>query len=144
MSKIQSWKKNQFVVPQGSILGPLLFLIFVSNLKNSIKFLDSKIFADDTNFFYTHKHTELLFKTVNHILIFCHKQQAHDNVPLKFPTITITSFEIKWETTMKFLEIIIDENITRKPHIDPVQTKIPVNIGIPYRASVLLDTKRLQ
>ena len=52
-------------VPQVSILGPLLFLIFVNDLKNSTKLLDLVMFIDDTNFFYTNKNIKVLFETVN-------------------------------------------------------------------------------
>ena len=55
-------------VPQGSILGPLLFLIFVNELKQSTS-LDPIMFADDTNLFYSHKNIKTLFKTVNNELI---------------------------------------------------------------------------
>ena len=51
-------------VPQGSILGPLLFLIFVNDLKKSTS-LDPIMFADDTNLFYSHKNIKYLFETVN-------------------------------------------------------------------------------
>ena len=38
-------------VPQGSMLGPLFFLIFVNDLNNLTKVLDPVLFADDTNLF---------------------------------------------------------------------------------------------
>ena len=52
-------------IPQGSILGPLLFLIFVNDLQKSTKFLDPIMFADDTNLFYSNKDANTLFKIAN-------------------------------------------------------------------------------
>ena len=52
-------------VPQGSILGPLLFLIYINDLCEASNILDPIMFADDTNLFYSHHQIKFLFETVN-------------------------------------------------------------------------------
>ena len=52
-------------IPQGFILGPLLFLIFVKDLQKSTKFIDPTMFADDTNLLYSNKDINTLFKIAN-------------------------------------------------------------------------------
>ena len=152
-------------VPQGSILGPLLFLTFVNNLKNSIKLLNPIMFAYDTNLFYTNKNVKVLFETVNkevHYVnewlianklslntrkskyLFFHKQSARDSIPLRLTTILFNSIKIKRESFIKFLGVVIGEDITWNKHIEFVENKISKNIGILYRASHYLDKKSLK
>ena len=54
---------------------------------------------------------------------------------MRLPTITFISIEIKRESFIKFLRVIINENITWNKHIELVENKISKNIGIIYRAS---------
>jgi len=52
-------------VPQGSILGPLLFLLYVNNMTNISQYLMFLLFADDTNLIYSNANLEELFRVIN-------------------------------------------------------------------------------
>ena len=62
-------------VPQGSTLGPLLFLLYINDLPRSSKKLTFRIFADDTNMFYSTRDPEQLQSIINEelgkVLKFC-------------------------------------------------------------------------
>ena len=52
-------------VPQGSILGPLLFLIYINDIVNSSTILKFFLFADDTTLFFSSKPSPTIEKTIN-------------------------------------------------------------------------------
>ena len=52
-------------VPQGSILGPLLFLLYINDLPQAIKDCDVRLYADDTCISFKHKNIKLIEEKLN-------------------------------------------------------------------------------
>ena len=120
------------------------------------------IFADDTNLFLSHQNINTLFKIFNEKLIktgdwfkanklslnnrkakytLFHEKSSKDDLPLKLPALKIADNNIERKTAMKFLRVMLDENISWEEHIRIVENKLAKNIGLLYRARPLLEEK---
>ena len=154
-----STRKVVTTVPQGSILGLLLFLLYVNDLHQASDLLKPIMFADDTNLFYSNSYIKTLFNAVNMELTkinnwfkanklslngtktkytFFHKFNMRDNIPIKLPNLKINNTNITRERSIKFLGVIIDENITWKNYITEIENRIAKSLGMLYKAKFIL------
>ena len=62
-----------------------------------------------------------------------------DNIPLRLPNLNINRFTIECQSSIKFLGVWIDENLTWRDHIDTVENKIAKNIGPLYQGTHYFD-----
>ena len=149
-------------VPQaGSILGPLLFLLYINDLCDVSKALDFILFADDTNIFYSHKDQNYLMEIVNTELkklsswfqanklsinikksnfILSKTKQNRRKLDLHF---SINENEIDRVHEFLFLGVILDEHLSWKPQRQNVATKISKSIAIICKSSFYLNKNSL-
>ena len=134
-------------VPQGSTLGPLLFLLYINDLPNSSKKLIFKIFADDTNIFYSSNNPEELERVVNeklsNVLKYCAANKLSINfkktnymlitTPRKKTNIRITTCNIERKKQIKYFGVFIDEHLQWDAQLKHVSDKITKNTGILYK-----------
>jgi hypothetical protein len=128
-------------VPQGSTLGPVLFLLYINYMPNCAKKL--RIFADDTNVFYSGKSIDDVENVMNdeleRIFHYCAVNKLSINLKKtnfmvitsqkkKILNIRIRNFEQK--DYIKCLGIYIDKHLTWDYQIKYVNSKLAKNIGI--------------
>jgi len=141
-------------VPQGSILGPLLFILYVNDIVNTSNKFNFTLFADDTTILYSHKDIKNQVPVINrelqevsnwfkanklsvnasktNFMLMGTPQTTskYDDDGNECLEIVLNETKLERVVSTKFLGIIIDENTTWKQHIDAITKTISRNIGV--------------
>ncbi len=138
-------KDSTFGVPQGSVLGPLLFILLTNDINNALKKSQSILFADDTTIYVTHKNTRVLVDSMKHDLsILTDWFKANKltlnlgktsfilfrtkNMPEVQISLNVGDTAIHQETVTKFLGVHIDQFLSWDTHAKYVANRTAKNL----------------
>ena len=145
-------------VPQGSVLGPLLFLLYINDLPYCSNRLVFHLFADDTNILFSSKNLDLIQTTLNielkNVSQWLNANRLALNIektnfvvfhspkkkPHKVLSICIDNQSIREATSVKYLGVLIDSTLSWRPHISELSKKIAKSVGIISKLRHYLNT----
>ena len=128
-------------VPQGSILGPLFFIIYINDIAISSKILTFYLFADDTTILYSHKNIDTVEETINRELIHVSDWLVANKLSLNVKKSNVLLFRSKNVVTRninieingvqaeekehaKYLGVLVDNKLSCHNHINHVNSKL--------------------
>ena len=144
-------------VPQGSVLGPLLFILFVNDIVNISELAKFILFADDLNMFLSSTCRDTLYRYANDILKKLYEYCSANRLIINYEKCCFMEFKaksneidlplcignnaIKKATQCKFLGVILNSNLSWNDHISHVKTQVSKSCGslfsirhkVPYR-----------
>ena len=147
-------------VPQGSILGPILFLIYINDITRAAPSLSFSLYVDDTTVTITRPTMEEAQSTINSELSSINKWINANGLTLNVEKsaymvfhrtcvdvgqirVSIDHQTLNRVEQFKFLGVILDNKLKWKLHIEYVRNKISKICGLLYRIRQQLDTKSL-
>ena len=145
-------------VPQGTILGPLLFLMYINDLPNCLKYCTARLYADDTSLTVSGSHIPDIENVMNidlgHVTLWLIANKLSLNI-LKSEcmiigsrqriatlegdlNLSVNGISLKRVKHTKCLGVHIDENLTWAKHVEYITKKVVCNISILRKVSSTL------
>lgn len=128
----------EYGVPQGSVLGPLLFLIYINDLHSSIPFSSVFHFADDTNLLNINKSSKRLRKEMNLDLKALYEWLLANKISLNVAKTEIIFFHMPGYPPPKLKIKLNGKLLLASPYIKYLGLYIDANLNFSHNTSVIL------
>ena len=138
-----SEQTNKCGVPQGSILGPLFFILYINDLPNASKVTEILIFADDTSIFYSHSDPKHLESVLNEELKKVDVWMKGNKLCVNIEKTNYIIFKSNRKSVATNFSLCFGNKLLeqKKDHISYISKKISKSVGIMHRSRFNLSSK---
>ena len=158
---ISEYREINLGIPQGSVLGPILYLLYINEAPNISSLFSTCIFADDTTLIFKNRNRSQIVDDCNEGLqqfySWCSSNKLSINIsktsflyfsnsasPNNLGDVAINGTHLEKRSSVDFLGVVMDDKLKFNLHVNKIAGKVSKNAGILYKLRPFLPADSLK